>query len=173
MNPIHTLAIAAITLPLYFASQEVRAAKIASVESESTEGKVGISLILPDHEEPVRTEVTVEWVAEEDPEAGGYLVVGPDGSMVYAEAGDFENEFKPAPLQVNEANGALQPHQQRVVAEAAELREKLGKLETFSQGDVFKELPQDEQNDLTAQQLVMGDYLKILDRRITRFVSGK
>lgn len=78
----------------------------------------------------------------------------------------------------------IQPHQQRVIDERAELAEqhtalddKRVKLEAFIQSsDVYKELEADEQNDLTEQYHAMTAkhfatvaYLAALDRRISKF----
>ena len=64
----------------------------------------------------------------------------------------------------------LQPHQQRVVDEKAELDEKLGKLHDFIQKNpIFKTLPEDEQKRLQRQDLVMAEYSQILGERIEVF----
>jgi hypothetical protein len=65
----------------------------------------------------------------------------------------------------------LQPHQQRVVAEKAELDEKLTKLNAFcsQQGGVFDSLPTEEKRRLTEQQGHMAAYSDVLRRRIEAF----
>lgn len=63
----------------------------------------------------------------------------------------------------------MQPHQERVIAEKAELDEKIGKLQTFGAGPVFHSLPVEEQERLHAQFSVMQDYSSILGERIAAF----
>ena len=65
---------------------------------------------------------------------------------------------------------SLQPHQQRVVDEKADLDDKLGKLHDFIQENpTFKALPEDEQKRLQRQDLVMAEYSQILSERIAAF----
>jgi hypothetical protein len=63
----------------------------------------------------------------------------------------------------------LQPHQQRVVAEKAELDERLAKLRGFLTGDVIKTLGEAEQMRLTTQASCMQEYSDILAERIAAF----
>jgi hypothetical protein len=64
----------------------------------------------------------------------------------------------------------MQPHQERVVAESNELRERLLKLAAFiSVGDTFEKLDPKDQNLMRLQRDVMGEYLDILGQRIARF----
>jgi len=64
----------------------------------------------------------------------------------------------------------MQPSQQRVIEEEAELRERLRKLSDFCAGEVFStSLPVEEQLRLRRQQSAMGDYLAILQDRIVAF----
>ncbi len=63
----------------------------------------------------------------------------------------------------------LQPHQQRVVDEKKELDEKISKLETFTQGELFSTLDKDDQTLLSQQLDVMNSYSEILGKRIERF----
>lgn len=63
----------------------------------------------------------------------------------------------------------MKPHQQRVVAEHAELDEKLGKLEAFFSNVLFKSLPTDEQERLRRQHELMLGYAKVLEDRIAAF----
>ena len=60
----------------------------------------------------------------------------------------------------------MEPHQQRVIAERQELRERLGKLENFLAGDLFRSLSHEEGVLLWAQRGAMAQYLAILDRRV-------
>lgn len=59
----------------------------------------------------------------------------------------------------------LQPHQQRVAEETADLGVKVQKLAAFiATGDVFKNLPSNEQRLLTLQLSAMSIYLDVLLR---------
>jgi len=67
-------------------------------------------------------------------------------------------------------NREYAPHQQRVVDEATELKDKFTKLGAFIlDNPIFLTLEEEEQGDLQRQYAVMGTYLDILDRRISRF----
>ncbi len=63
----------------------------------------------------------------------------------------------------------LLPHQERVVSERAELSDKLTKLATFLDGEIFHGLDYKEQTRLFKQRVVMEWYLSILDERIAAF----
>jgi hypothetical protein len=60
----------------------------------------------------------------------------------------------------------LQPYQQRVVAEKAELDGKLDKLKAFLVADSFVAVNNAEQDRLLRQAKAMGEYSKILGERI-------
>lgn len=61
------------------------------------------------------------------------------------------------------------PHQNRVIVEAEELEDKLRKLAEFLKSPKFSELTAIEQELLSAQALVMTEYLSILNERINLF----
>lgn len=61
------------------------------------------------------------------------------------------------------------PHEERVIEELAELRTKIEALETFNKGDIYKTLPQVEQDMLLMQRNAMIVYANILGSRISRF----
>ena len=63
----------------------------------------------------------------------------------------------------------MSPHQERVVAERAELHEKITKLHQFMDGDVFAGLQLLDQNLLRRQLGWMSGYEYALDDRIRRF----
>ena len=65
----------------------------------------------------------------------------------------------------------LQPHQQRVVTEKAELDEKLTKLNAFGRTALFTSLPADEQGRLNRQHFLMEQYSAILGERIQAFTA--
>lgn len=63
----------------------------------------------------------------------------------------------------------LQPHQQRVVAELAQLEDRVNKLEAFLATPLFAGLPEDEQQLLKMQADAMVLYMGILNTRVTKF----
>lgn len=63
----------------------------------------------------------------------------------------------------------LQPHQQRVVDEKNELDEKIGKLQSFFDNDIYKNLPNEDRALLIDQVHHMRIYSDILLKRIQRF----
>ena len=65
----------------------------------------------------------------------------------------------------------LQPHEQRVVAELDELRERLMKLRTFIAADKFVSLPEEDRELLIIQENLMDSLAFVLARRIRRFAA--
>lgn len=63
----------------------------------------------------------------------------------------------------------LQSHQERVRIERADLGEKLTKLLEFIDGEVFDSLDEAEQDRLSRQATIMGEYAAVLDERIAAF----
>ncbi|EBV7253333.1 hypothetical protein RJM00_003000 [Salmonella enterica] len=64
----------------------------------------------------------------------------------------------------------MQPYQQRVVDEASELRKKLEALNVFiSSNETYQKLTEEERERLARQSRVMGDYLAVLQERISAF----
>lgn len=63
----------------------------------------------------------------------------------------------------------LQPHQQRVVAEKADLSERLAKLLGFFQTPVFAALSEAERSRLRNQARFMDGYAAVLEERIAAF----
>lgn len=63
----------------------------------------------------------------------------------------------------------MQPHQQRVVAEKAELDSKIEKLNTFITSDKIQSVSEQEQFLLGAQSVAMQRYSEILGERIANF----
>lgn len=64
---------------------------------------------------------------------------------------------------------AMQPHQQRVVDEKAELDARREKLTAFLAGDICRTLPAEEQHRLGRQATIMAQYSQILGERIDAF----
>lgn len=65
----------------------------------------------------------------------------------------------------------MEPHQQRVVDEKAELDGRLEKLLAFGKTDIFKGLPTDEQRRMQRQVICMTDYSEVLGERIHAFAG--
>lgn len=63
----------------------------------------------------------------------------------------------------------MRPHQERVIAESNDLREKMNKLEAFIGGEAFKDLDASDKDLLMRQHVFMGAYLDILRQRIALF----
>lgn len=63
----------------------------------------------------------------------------------------------------------LQPHQQRVVVEKAELDLKLNALNEFTGTETFQDLPSEDRWLLDQQYQAMSAYSAVLARRIARF----
>lgn len=63
----------------------------------------------------------------------------------------------------------LLPYQERVVAEHADLLERMDKLTDFIAGPIFKQLPEVDQYLLCSQYTAMSEYARILCKRISRF----
>lgn len=65
----------------------------------------------------------------------------------------------------------LQPHQQRVVTERDELAARLKGLTTFIDlNATFSSLPKREQELLQQQEVIMRNYVTVLDQRIRGFI---
>jgi len=65
----------------------------------------------------------------------------------------------------------MEPHQERVVAERAELSEKVSKLAAFVDGGRMADIPVPERTLLIGQLSVMREYLSILDERLALWVT--
>lgn len=63
----------------------------------------------------------------------------------------------------------MQPHEQRVVAERDDLKERFEKLEAFLDGDIFRNMTVRDRTLLRRQYGHMEGYLKMLDLRIKYF----
>jgi hypothetical protein len=69
----------------------------------------------------------------------------------------------------SQVNATLQPHQQRVVDELNEIKQRGEKLATFIGGDIFTALPVEDQRLLESQSHIMTAYVEVLTQRIKRF----
>lgn len=107
-------------------------------------------------------------IPADGPIVGGYYVVYEDGYTSFSPAEAFEAGYTRLP----DGLDGLQPHQQRVVIEASELRDRLEKLTTFiadGAGPIFANLSLEERQDMQIQRISMKDCLMALDSRIARF----
>lgn len=77
--------------------------------------------------------------------------------------------LQPAPGAAHAGYSTMQPHQQRVVNEKAELDDKLHKLEAFKGTEIYAGLTNGEQHRLHAQSLAMRVYSDVLAERIAAF----
>lgn len=66
----------------------------------------------------------------------------------------------------------LKPHEQRVVAEYKELRERHAKLYAFIASDTFITLPEEDRELLVIQENLMDALSFVLARRIRRFTAA-
>lgn len=112
--------------------------------------------------------------ADENGADEGYLVEYTDGGAPNHPAHEGyiswspKAQFDAAYLPIGSAEG-LAPHQLRVVAEKAQLDDKVGKLSAFFNTDLFKGLPTKEAELLTAQLGAMREYSDLLAERIALF----
>jgi hypothetical protein len=64
----------------------------------------------------------------------------------------------------------MEPYQQRVIDEKAELDEKLAKLRAFTEDtEKFTRLDKNEQERMTRQKSYMAEYSRVLGERIAAF----
>jgi hypothetical protein len=63
----------------------------------------------------------------------------------------------------------MDPYQERVVKEKEELDDKLSRLRPFVKDNVFKTLPETEQERVIRQLGLMEAYSKVLGERIASF----
>lgn len=96
-----------------------------------------------------------------------YAVRNPYGPQLLINHADFERDFIPLGHIDH-----LPPHQQRMIAERAQIQDRLTKLKAFTETDLYQSLEGAEKADLGYQAQLMRDLVGILDRRIERF-SGK
>lgn len=67
----------------------------------------------------------------------------------------------------------MQPYQQRVIDEKAELDDRLAKLQAFWDNPIFTTLPPAERERLERQSRIMQDYSAVLGERIAAFGENK
>lgn len=63
----------------------------------------------------------------------------------------------------------MEAYQERVIAEQADLQDKISKLESFIEGDAFKGISPNNQSLMCAQSVHMKGYNDVLKARIRGF----
>lgn len=114
---------------------------------------------------------------DEDGNDEGYLVEYLDGGK--PNHPDFAGyiswspkaQFDAAYLEIGDVAG-MPPHQQRVVAEKADLNSKMDKLTAFIDTPIFMKLGEAEQERLVLQLMHMGNYTAVLHERIEAFKNA-
>lgn len=100
----------------------------------------------------------------------GYKVVYEDGYTSWSPKDVFEKAYRKIKDGIPLDKGNWQPHQERVVQEARELREKSDKLYEFiDNNNIYHKLDIEEQDRLKQQLMAMQYYLTILVERIENF----
>lgn len=107
--------------------------------------------------------------ADENPFDDGYLVEYVDGGKPNDPRHPGYISWSPRDVFERTYKHVLLPHEQRVVAEKAELDERLAKLRQFFSSPIFGGLPEAEQARLYRQAIVMEPYSEILGERIANF----
>lgn len=115
------------------------------------------------NEQYVGTKIVTAWAQEKDGQAG-YSVKYSDGYTSWCP----KQQFEEANIVIGHIDH-LPLHQQRVMAEKAQIDDRLGKLNVFCAGSFFKALPKDEQERLDRQREAMTAYTMILLERVQQF----
>jgi len=63
----------------------------------------------------------------------------------------------------------MKPHEERVIAEKAELEAKIARLSTFIRSPAYRELPIEEKQLLLRQEVLMCELVQCLVERIALF----
>lgn len=88
----------------------------------------------------------------------GYMIESRDGLLFWKSKEDFERSYKPSETFLD-----------RLIVEHSELEEKYKMLSAFIDGNkAFSGLDKIEKDDLAHQQVIMKEYLMVLNARIER-----
>lgn len=83
---------------------------------------------------------------------------------------NYEKAAKIRELIIKIKEKIMAPHQERVISERDELKERTEKLGEFILNNpMFQSLNEDERVDMSEQHYFMSCYLEILNKRINRF----
>lgn len=130
--------------------------KLISAEPEV---KIGIA-----GDENTLRELGVETVLD------GYKVVYGDDYVSWSPKDVFEKAYRKVDLELPSFTLPIAEHQERVVKEMLELKDKTDKLESFIiNNPIFPKIQKEEQDRLQQQLLAMKYYLIILIERIKAF----
>lgn len=119
--------------------------------------------IIFEYETPTQTTFLKIRTLEGDMSAtpGDYIVKGIKGECYPCKPDIFEASYEEVP------DPTIAPHQQRLIVEEAELREKLARLRAFiNTSPIFQRLSATEKTLLRAQESVMAAYHGILKQRL-------
>lgn len=119
-----------------------------------------------DKQQFVGTKIITAWPQQGLNSQPGFGVQYEDGYTSWSPREKFVKAYIPLGLIAH-----LSPHQQRVIAERAELTDRLQKLQAFFDTETYAELDDAEKSRLTDQAIVMGELGQILDGRIAAFTS--
>jgi hypothetical protein len=108
---------------------------------------------------------------------GDWIITGVKGEHYPCKPDIFAATYDPADQRpalgaAHPGYSSMQPHQQRVVDEKAELDERLAKLVDFTRTSIFAGLDAEERNRLDQQAATMAMYSDILGDRIAAFASA-
>lgn len=109
------------------------------------------------------SKIVTAWPQQKDGQTG-YAVKYTDGYTSWSPAATFEAAYLPLGNIEH-----LPPHQQRVLAERAELDSKVSKLSAFLDSERVNTLPDREAELLIEQLGHMRSYAAVLDQRIADF----
>ena len=110
----------------------------------------------------VGTKIVEAWKQEKDGQPG-YAVKYSDGYISWSPQAQFEAAY----LAIGHI-GNLPGHIQRMVAEHAELADRILKLDAFTKTETFLALPELERTDLFQQLALMSQYQTVLKARLER-----
>lgn len=118
---------------------------------------------------------TLEGTMEAQP--GDWIIRGVKGELYPCKPDIFAATYepasqKPAPGAAHAGHSTMQPHQQRVVDEKAELDAKIEKLTAFARTPIFAGLDSAERDRLSRQAAAMTSYSCILHDRIAAFAPA-
>ncbi|QQV88617.1 hypothetical protein [Kosakonia phage Kc237] len=108
----------------------------------------------------VGEKIVLAWPEAKDGKEG-YAVKYEDGYVSWSPREVFDKAY----ISLGHI-GHLQPHQQRVVAELAQLNEKIAKLEAFTAREDFEKIAGDEALILAYQLKYMKHYAEALGERV-------
>ena len=108
---------------------------------------------------------------------GDWIIRGIKGEIYPCKPDIFAATYEPADQQpapgaAHPGYSAMQPHQQRVVDEQAELDDRWKKLGAFFGSEAFADLDEEERSRLRQQFHAMTSYSAILGERIAAFAPA-